>query len=256
MRVERDFRPVKAALFYESVAAIAGENADEVIRIFNTAIGAFFCLNKVARGALGLSLASGIIIDVNDFRFKKDREILKQVLQHDWVGSAKILGKLPAIMLSPDQYKKLRTLLGCDNAKKYLQHASIINGDTIDVLYALPANLRVQPILKHLRCQSEADLLSALCGSLANVNGLIQKAKDTDSRSKFWDEGCTHLVARAFSLQTGPAIIHPDIHQIKSPVDLLKLAKSYRNCLRNYIGEGISGESIFFEYRGDDDPAP
>ena len=250
MLVERDFKPVNAALFYESVAAIAGENADDVIRIFNSAIGDFFCLSKVARGALGVSLVSRIMIDVNDFRFKKDKEILRQVLKDDWIGSATIMQKLPTIMLSPDQYKKLRTLLGCDKAKKYLQHASIINGHTIDVLHALPAQLRLQPVMKHLRCQSEAELLSSLCGSVTNVDGLIQKAKDADSRSKFWDDGCAHLVARAFELQTGPVINNPDILQVKSPVELLKIAKSFRNCLRNYVGEGVSGETVFYIYRG------
>jgi hypothetical protein len=191
-----------------------------------------------------------VIINAGDFIYKKDKEILKQVLQKDWMGSAKILAKLPAIMLSPDQYKKLRTLLGRDKAKKYLQHASIIDGNTIDVLYALPEQLRVQPVMKHLRCQSEAEFLSSLCGSVTNVDGLIQKAKDADSRSKFWDEGCTHLIARFFHLQTGPAINHPDIHQVMTPIELLKLAKSFRNCLRNYVGEGVSGETVFYIYRG------
>ena len=240
------------AAFYDAVHAIAGRNSDQIISLFHSRIHELFCLSTVSRHALGLVLVTNSVIQAGDFIYKKDKAILKQVLQRDWIGSGKILGKLPAIMLSPDQYKKLRTLLGCDKAKKYLQHASMINGNTIDVLFALPEQLRVQPILKHLRCASEAELLSALCGSMSNVDGLIQKAKDAKTRSAFWDEGCTHLVARAFDLQTGPAIKHPAIHQIKSPVDLLKLAKSYRNCLRNYIGEGISGESIFFEYRGDE----
>jgi hypothetical protein len=238
------------AAFYDAVHAIAGENTEEIIRVFNSSLHEFFCLTKVTRGALGLSVTTDVIINAGDFIYKKDKEILKQVMHQDWLGSAKILQKLPAIMLSPVQYKKLRTLLGCVAAKKYLQHANIIDGDTIDVLHALPEQLRVQPVVKHIRHPVEAELIAALCGSMSSVEGLIQKAKDADSRSKFWDEGCTHLVARAFDLQTGPMIGHPDIHQVKSPIDLLKIAKSFRNCLRNYVGEGVSGETVFYIYRG------
>jgi hypothetical protein len=238
------------AAFYDAVHAIAGENTDQIIRVFNSSLHEFFCLSKVTRGALGLSLTTDVIINAGDFIYKKDKAILKQVLKKDWIGSAKILAKLPAIMLAPDQYKKLCTLLGCVTAKKYFQHAIIIDGYTIDVLHALPEQLRVQPVIKHIRQPVEAELISALCASLTNVDGLIQKAKDAKTRSAFWDEGCTHLVARVFHLQTGPAINHPDIHCVKSPIELLKIAKSFRNCLRNYVGEGVSGETVFYIYRG------
>jgi hypothetical protein len=248
-RTRRKTDPNPAA-FFDAVHAIAGKNSDQVIHVFCSDIPLFFSLSVTSVHALGLALVADVITSAGDFIYKKDKAILKQVLKNDWIGSAKILAKLPAIMLSPEQYKKLRTLLACDKAKKYLQHASTIDGDTIDVLYALPAQLRVQPVMKHLRCQSEAELLSALCGSMSNVNGLMQKARDAKTRSAFWDEGCAHLVARAFKLQTGPAINHPDIHQVKSPMELLKIAKSFRNCLRNYVGEGVSGETVFYIYRG------
>jgi len=176
------------AAFYDAVQAFAGENTDQIIRVFNSSLHEFFCLTKVTRGALGLSLTTDVIINAGDFIYKKDKEILKQVLHQDWTGSAKILQKLPAIMLSPEQYKKLRTLLGCITAKKYLQHASIINGDTIDVLYALPEQLRVQPVMKHIRQPVEAELIAALCASLTDVDGLIQKAKNAKTRSTFWDK--------------------------------------------------------------------
>ncbi|MAC89385.1 hypothetical protein [Maricaulis sp.] len=238
------------AAFFDAVHAIAGKNSDQVIHVFCSDIPLFFSLSVTSVHALGLALVADVITSAGDFIYKKDKEVLKQVLKNDWIGSAKILQKLPPIMLSPEQYQKLRNLLGCVTAKKYLQHTNIIDGDTIDVLHALPEQLRVRPVMKHLRCQSEAELLSSLSGAVTNMNGLIQKAKDADSRSKFWDEGCTHLVARAFDLQTGPVIAHPDINQVKSPVELLKIAKSFRNCLRNYVGEGVSGETVFYIYRG------
>ena len=69
------------AAFFDAVNAIAGESTDQIVGVFHSSIHQFFCLSKVARGALGLSLTSGVVINAGDFIYKKDKEILKQILK-------------------------------------------------------------------------------------------------------------------------------------------------------------------------------
>ena len=242
------------AIFYpditDSLRLIAGENATEIGSIFEPPHTAFLNQPGQVMHLVGLALVVvGTRMD-NHFLNKKWSVQLRETLPDRWYGCRKIFSKIPLPMLTVDQYKKLFDLLNCPAAKKFLQHDNNITGNTIEILHELPVELRVPGVVKFIDSAKEARIIAMLCADSRTASCLLDKVRDLPSRGEFWTDATIYLISRSFVFPAAGTINHPDIHQIVNPSDLVRLAGKFRNCLRNYIGEGITGEMAFYHYSG------
>ena len=242
------------AIFYpqvtDSLRLIAGENAPDIARAFVAPHTAFLNQPGQVIHLIGLSKAVGATQIDNHFLNQKWSVQLKETLPNQWHGCRKIFSKIPLPMLSPDQYKKLFDLLNCPAAKKFLQHDNIITGNTIEILHELPVELRVPGVVRFINNAKEARIIGMLCADAEAASCFLDKLRDIPSRGEFWTDATIYLISRSFVFPAAGTINHPDIHQIVNPSDLVRLAGKFRNCLRNYIGEGITGEMAFYHYSG------
>ena len=244
------------AIFYpeitDSLRIIAGENATEIGPIFEPPHTAFLNQPGQVMHLVGLALAVGDTRIDHHFLNKKWSIQLQETLPDRWYGCRKMFSKIPLPMLSPEQYKKLFDLLNCPAAKKFLQHDNIITGNTIEILYELPVELRVPSVMKFLSNSKEARIIAMLCADAEAASCFVDKVRDIPSRGDFWKDATIYLIARSFVFPAAGNINHPDIHQIVKASDLVRFGRKFRNCLRTLVGSGISGETAFYHHSGDE----
>ena len=104
--------------------------------------------------------------------------------------------------------------------------------------------------MRFINNAKEARIIGMLCADAEAASCFLDKLRDIPSRGEFWTDATIYLISRSFVFPAAGTINHPDIHQIVNPSDLVRLAGKFRNCLRNYIGEGITGEMAFYHYSG------
>lgn len=175
-------------------------------------------------------------------------------------GLRRILAKCPPITFSENTYKQLMVLTEDPNALKVLRFSQAITADKVETVHNMPAVLRTSGIVSKLRRPQEAMALTQIWNLIQPADDghqkeVIRTLAKTVSREAFWDHIRNLLIDTRHPVPKGPAIQHPNFYPVTSRKMLVSVAKEFRNCLTNYIGEVIDGKMAIFVFNRDEQKA-
>lgn len=163
-------------------------------------------------------------------------------------GLEGILRRCPASLFAADAYKLFRKIIRDSNAQKVFRHSDSIAAELIETLYNLPPELRMAGVVNKLRHPDEALIIQLACNDAKNPAGMADRKRLAErlgqirSTEKFWEALTDELVGQLGPIPTPPPIDHPNFYPVTSLKQVIKVAKKFRNCLRNYLSEVKRGE--------------
>ncbi|MDG1416662.1 MAG: hypothetical protein P8P99_02540 [Maricaulis sp.] len=178
----------------------------------------------------------------------------KQIFDHKVFGLKNILSKLPKTMLTKNQYLALVRVLESPKTQKFLWQTPEIPSSMIEALDALQPALHTAHILKHVSTREEAVLLARIARN-NNTKALANRLKNKPSRHQFYSELSDFFFSNLGRFQQGPEIDDPRITPIQNAEQLVAFANHMKNCLRNYVSEGLDGERSYYKFSGTVDVA-
>ena len=189
------------------------------------------------------------------------RAIIEQVLGHYPSGIKRALDHLPPSVLSPKKYRHLVELLADAETAKLLFHARCIEGSTIEALHALPAPLRSPFMLRalehHDRGNGFCDGLRLLVarGAASSFDALVAELALVAQSAEFY--GKLRAIVEALPLLPNmPPPIHVgEARRLDKAATIRSLAKSWRNCLAEYLADINSGTCAVYLWEHSDGPA-
>lgn len=210
----------------------------------------FAHLNEVPPD-IGIFLVSGSV-----------RAITERILGRYPTGLKRALGHLPSSVLAPDNYRRLVELLADPEAAKLLHHTQSIDDSTIKTLHELPGPLRNPFMLQALegydRENTFSDGLRLLVsrGASSSFDALVC---DLASASRL---GLRALFVKLKNLVEGlplpinlPPVRVGKAIRLDHAVAIRSLAKSWHNCLANYVEDIDAGKCAVYIWKDSSSPA-
>jgi hypothetical protein len=200
---------------------------------------------------LGIFLVSGSV-----------RAITEKILGRYPTGLKRAVGHLPWSVLAPENYRRLVELLADPEAAKLLHHAQSIDNSTIKTLHGLPDPLRNPFILEALECHDGAS------GFLDGLRLLVSRGASSSFDTLVCDLasasrlGLRTLLVRLKNLVEGlslPINLPPmrvgKAIRLDQAVSIRSLAKSWHNCLANYVEDIDAGKCAVYIWKDSSAPA-
>jgi hypothetical protein len=172
------------------------------------------------------------------------RPVTEQILGRCPTGIKRALGHLPSSVLAPDNYRRLVELLTDPKAAKLLHHARFINDTTIKNLHNLPAPLRHPLMFDALDECHETDGFSdglrwlVSRGAVSSFDALVRELAFACQSGQLLAK-LKHLVEGLPLPNALPPMRVGNASRIDQAVAIRTLAKSWHNCLANYVTDTL-----------------
>lgn len=199
-----------------------------------------FELEPHAMHMLGIAIALGCdeLVPATFFR-QAPRAVIEQALGYWPEGIERLVQVLPAMALSPAEYRAVPILLRDPAIAKFLQHQREIDGSMITGLSALPLPLRRPPIFKLFGRLEGMDrfveglrFLSVRAGrtleEIENELAVLDQVEQVTAKITHFVD-CLPLPASSPPPSIGPFC------RIDAPAEIRTLAKAWHNCLADYV---------------------
>ncbi|WP_143024120.1 hypothetical protein [Maricaulis salignorans] len=163
-----------------------------------------------------------------------------------------ILKALTLPLWEKADYRLLSDLLESENAIGILRHTPAVSPNLVRLLHRLPGPFRIPRVIRFIRNEDEATIISRISmGCIDRSRSLISKLQTSQSRSDFWDKASSHFLDRCIPFPEAPKIIDPRVTPIRTVDSLRSCGLKLHLCLRNFIGEALSGEQSFYVFNGE-----
>jgi len=162
-----------------------------------------------------------------------------------------ILKSLSLPLWMKRDYRNLSGLLDSENSLKVMKHRSNVSPELVNVLHALPDEFRINAIVRHLRSEKEARILNRIATADGTTSSsLLNKLSTASDAKDFWNKASMFFVDRCARFPSPPAIDDPRVKPLLSAEELRSHGTHLRLCLRNLLGEALSGEQAFYLFSG------
>jgi hypothetical protein len=198
---------------------------------------------------LGIFLVSGSV-----------RAITEKTLGRCPTGIKRALGHLPSLVLAPENYRRLVELLADPEAAKSLHHAQFIDEFTIKTLHNLPTPLRHPSMLDALKYNDTADgfldglRLLVSRGAASSFDALVRELASASRSGQFLAK-LAHLVESLPLPNALPPMRVGKASRLDQAAAIRSLAKSWRNCLANYVADIDAGKYAVYIWQDSSAPA-
>jgi hypothetical protein len=198
---------------------------------------------------IGIFLVSGYV-----------RAIIEKILGRNPTGLKRTLGHLPSSVLAPENYRCLVELLAAPEAAKLLHHARSIDESTIKTLRNLPTPLRHPSMLDALKYNDTADgFLDGLHllvsrGAASSFDALVCELASA-LRSEQFTAKLEHLVESLPLPNALPPERVGKACRLDQAAAIRSLAKSWHNCLANYVADIDAGKYAVYIWQNSSAPA-
>ena len=185
---------------------------------------------------------------------------LKQILGYWPQGLDRVLRALPdTSVLMPENYRALLAVLADKASAAYLHHCRAITEPLIVALAALPAPLRRPAIFRLFDDTDGMDRFVAGLQFLCDRAGLafdhfVEELRVLDQT----EQVRAKITALAEGLPLPDRLPGPRLgpfHRIDDPAQIRSLARSWQNCLGQYLHEVNEGTSLIYHAPGEASPA-
>jgi hypothetical protein len=212
--------------------------------------------------ALAFAHLNEVSPDIGSFLFSGSvRAITEQILGRYPTGIRRALGHLPPSVLTPENYRHLVELLADRKTAKLLHHAPSIDGSTIEALHGLPAPLRNPVILGALECADQVNGFSeglhflVSRGAASSFDALVGELALVSQSVQLYAKLRTIVVELPLLPNTLPPTQVGGARRLDKAVTIRSLAKSWHNCLAEYLGDINSGTCAVYLWEHSDGPA-
>ncbi|WP_421789871.1 hypothetical protein [Hyphobacterium sp.] len=162
-----------------------------------------------------------------------------------------VLKSLSLPMWTKRQYRLLSDILECPNSLKVMKHQAVISPRLVTILHALPQPFRVEAIIRHVHNEDDANILARIASADGEkASALLSKLSSASSEKDFWSKASSFFLDRCVQFPIPPQIDDPRIAAIHSIDELRSFGIEMRLCLRNLLGEALSGEQAFYLFNG------
>lgn len=188
------------------------------------------------------------------------RTITERILGRCPTGIKRALGALPSSVLAPENYRRLVELLADPNTAKLLHHAESIGESTIKTLHNLPAPLRHQSLLCELKYNDTADGFSdglrllVSRGAASSFDALVRELASATRSGQFLPK-LEHLVESLPLPNALPPVRVGKASRLDQAAAIRSLAKSWHNCLANYVTDINAGKYAVYIWQDSSAPA-
>jgi len=254
--------PQRARAATPLLTFIAGEFADAVAHVWRAPHAEFFALPAGRRHAAAIALA-GLArreLSPGDLRrhveFARDAAVADVLAGELAPGLMRALAKAGETLWTRADYAAFLGLLADPMANEVLRHMDAVRPDTFAPIAALPAPLRVAPIVRVVRTVAAAS-------DLALAFRLAARMRTPDAAARIarrWGAGGegpavftraqADLTPDAFR-PVGPApVLSPPFTRIVTRKQLEQVALEFRNCLVDHAVRIAEGRMAVYVWRG------
>jgi hypothetical protein len=197
---------------------------------------------------------------IEDLASRSPQASVREILRSWPRGLNRILHALPdTSVLAPENYRALVRLLDDRTTAAHLHHCRAVNEPLITALAALPSPLRRPAIYKLFDNIDGMDRLIAGLQYLSDRAGvafdcLVEELSSLGQADQVKAK-IAGLADRLPLPDRLPAQRLGTFHRIDDPAQIRSLAKSWRNCLSEYLHEVNEGSSLIYRSTEDDMPA-
>lgn len=180
--------------------------------------------------------------------------ILRQTLGNAPNGLLQSLKKLRKHPLPTGQYRAFSELFDDRRSAKIIQHLRAISPDKIEVLLGLPRDVHFSGLIKCIETPGDAyfirfvfQLLQQLVSrcELEAMAAALKNVSQLDAVGK-WADRCFAQVTFPFAPWEGNDSLRP----IVSFAELEVMARTFDNCVKDYLLPVLAGDSYFYEWTG------
>ena len=229
----------------------AGEMAADIAELFEFPHFDFLALPPARMHLVGLAVA-GIQADAigaEQLNAKKWADAVSILADPYPIGLHGILASLTFPLWPAASYRTLWRLLQCAKAKKILTHTKTIEPVLVSILDQLRPALRAEKVVRHLRRPIEGAVLERICDDDIKAETLVRTLQHVEKRSDFFRK-LIEFADTSTAMPIPPYIDHDLIEPILNARQLTDVARHFRNCLRSYIDEMVSGKVAFYVLGG------
>ena len=212
--------------------------------------------------ALAYALLDDVLPDLGTFLVSGTvRAITEKILGYYPTGIKRVLCHLPSSVLTPLNYSRLIELLADRKTAKLLHHARSIDDSTIETLHGLPAALRNPVILgafertDRINGFSEGLRLLVSRGAASSFDALVSKLALVSQPEQLYAKLRDIVEGLPLLPNTLPPIQVGEARRIDQAVAIRSLAKSWHNCLANYLTDIDAGTCAVYLLEHSDAPA-
>lgn len=236
-----------------TLQTLAPHHAHDIASVIPFPHSLFFTLSPARIHLLGLSLVGidGPAIDPYMLTAKRWCDAVKLLSDPGPIGLESILAKMALPMWSPEDYRRLWSLIGCPYAMDYLQHARALAPLQVAILDELPPALRHDSIVRHLHRPLEARVLAHAFDDQKRAKMLLRAAKQSKNRKSLFGRA-SNILSKSWKFAAAPEVDHPNITPIRTDAELRRVALRFRNCLRDHADKASVGEVAFYVYEGEE----
>jgi hypothetical protein len=255
--------------FTEQVSQIAGWYCRQVVQIFPKQELILFLLTASARRHVWFAVIAQMteIHDPQDLQHELLTTSSKELIQNAYgsvpPGFLKILAKLPAKAKSRRFYKHLHQLLSQTPGLATSLANTILDENFIDLLIHLPPDHKDIKVANAFSSTENFDAFKAICDAFNDqepnfLNTALSLIKNNTSLERLFYRFYEEI---AFAEPVLPK--HPQLMYIHDGRAMCKVARSWENCLAQYVEEALrnevqyyiftteSGEEILFAMKND-----
>lgn len=163
-----------------------------------------------------------------------------------------LLKKLTLPLWCRADYRRFTSLLDCRLSVKLMKHEPAVSPDLVNLLAALPVQFRTKKIVGFLLNTAEANLINQLfkTRTKADVTSIKNALESCSDRQQFWRKVTDHFFSEIGTLPVGPVINDDRFRPIQTILDLEKTGLRFRNCLKQFSVDSLSGEIGFLIFNG------
>jgi hypothetical protein len=218
-----------------------------------------FALEPYAMHLLGIAMAHDCNESLLTSLFRQaPRALVEQTIGHWPEGLDRLLRVLPATVLSLEEYRAIPQLLSDRPTTKFLKHQRIVDGPMIAGLSALPLVLRRPAVFKLFNQLERMDRFMHGLRFLSNRANLVfdRFLADLGALDQT-DQVIAKIVGLVENLPL-PALPPPFVglfQRIDGVAEIRNLAKTWQNCLADYLHSINEGTATVYHFNSGGLPA-
>jgi hypothetical protein len=243
------------------LAFIAGEFADAIAHVWPAPHADFFALPAGRRHAAAIALAGLATreLSAGDLRrhvaFARDAVVADLIAGDHAAGLMRALAKAGETLWARDDYAAFMSLLADPMANEVVRHMDAVRPDAFAPLAALPAPLRLAPVVRVVRSVAAANDLALAFRIAVRMRSpeaaprLVRRWAAGGDGPAVFTRAQQDLTPDAFR-PVGPApVLAPPFVRIATRKQLEQVALEFRNCLVDHAVRIAEGRMAVYVWR-------